>query len=91
MCFSGCSVLGAMTTPAQRDRPDSRRGRLLERLGDAAADGGAARLDALALLLGDVADLEQAVDEQPQPRVGRQAARRGVRRVEQAEHPAGRP
>ena len=23
MCFSGCSVLGAMTTPAQRDRPDN--------------------------------------------------------------------
>ena len=24
MCFSGCSVLGAITTLAQRDRPDSR-------------------------------------------------------------------
>jgi hypothetical protein len=61
------------------------RGRLLQRLGDAAADGGAAHLDALALLLGEVADLEQAVDEEFQPGIGRQAAGRGMRRVEQAE------
>ena len=61
------------------------RGRLLQRLGDAAADRGAARLDALALLRRQVADLEQAVDEQPHAGVGRQAAGRGVRGVEQAE------
>ena len=60
-------------------------GRLLQRLRDAAAGRGAARLDALALVLGEVADLEQAVDEQFQPGVGRQPAGRGVRRVEQAE------
>ncbi len=56
---------------------------LFQRLGHAAADGRAARLDALALLFGDVADLEQAVDEQPQAGIGRQAAGGGVRRVKQ--------
>ncbi len=69
---------------AARQAGQQRR-RLFERFIHAAADGGAARLDALALLFRDVADFEQAVDEQPQPGVGRQAAGRGVRRVEQAE------
>jgi hypothetical protein len=37
-------------------------------------------LDAPALLIGQVANLEQPVDEQPQPDLGRQASGRGVRR-----------
>jgi hypothetical protein len=45
---------------------------------------GALALDLLALLLRHRAYLEQAVDEQPQARLGRQAAGGGVGRVEQA-------
>jgi hypothetical protein len=63
--------LGAITT-------------LLQRLVDAAAGGGAARLDAHPLLVGDVAELEQAVDEKPQPGIRRQPASRGVAGIEQA-------
>ena len=56
---------------AARKSGKQRRG-LLERLVDAAADRSAARLDALAFLLADVADFEQSVDEQPQSSLGRQ-------------------
>ena len=85
MCFSGCSVLGAMTTPAQRDRPDNSVVACSSASVTLRPTVRAARLDALALVLGEVADFQQAVDEQAQPGIGRQAAGRGVRGVEQAE------
>ena len=40
-------------------------------------------LDLAALVVGEVADLEQPVDEQPEAHLGRQPARRGVRGVDQ--------
>ena len=43
------------------------------------------RLDPAALLVGEVADLEQAVDEHPQADLGRQPAGRRVPRIDEAE------
>ncbi len=43
------------------------------------------RLDVPPIVLGDVADLQQAVDEQPQAGVGRQAPGADVRRAQQAQ------
>ena len=43
------------------------------------------RLDGPPLVLGQIADLEQAVDEQPQPGFGRQPSRGRVRRIDQAQ------
>ena len=59
--------------------------RLAKHFVERAAVADALAFDALALVGGEVAHLEQAVDEQPQPEVGRQPARRRVRRIEQAE------
>ena len=43
------------------------------------------RLDRLAVVLGEIADLHQGVDEEAQPHLGRQPAGRGMRRVDEAE------
>ena len=55
-----------------------------QRVLQAAARGGERGGDRLALVLGQFAEVQQAVDEQAQPLVGRQAAGRGVRREQQA-------
>ena len=49
------------------------------------AGGGDLRLDRLAVVLGQVADLHQRIDEEAQAPLGRQPARRGVRRIDEAE------
>src|SRR5205085_2176425 len=67
-----------------RAEPSARGGRPLERLPQALAGSSAARLDRLALVLADAADLQEPVHEEPQASLGRQAACRGVWRVEQA-------
>src|SRR5712671_2868830 len=57
--------------------------RLLQRLREALAARHTQALDAAAFVLGETADLEQAMDEETQSRFGRQAAGRGVRRIEE--------
>src|SRR4029077_20080123 len=52
--------------------------RLLQRLGEAFAAGSAKALYAAPLVLGEAADLEQAVDEKTQTRFGRQSPGRGM-------------
>ena len=47
------------------------------------AGGGDLRLDRLAVVLGEIADLHQRVDEEAQAPLGRQPARRGVRRIDE--------
>ena len=49
------------------------------------ADGGELGLDRLPLRLGEIADLHQGIDEEPQAEFGRQPPGRGMRRVDQAE------
>ena len=55
----------------------------VDRLGG--AGGGDLRLDRLAVVLGHVTDLHQCIDEEAQAAFGRQAAGRGVRRIDEAE------
>src|SRR5262249_27619744 len=63
---------GAMRETRERAR------RLFQRLGEALAAGDAKALDAALLILGKAADLEQAVNKQPQTGLGRQSPGRGV-------------
>ncbi len=60
-------------------------GGLVQRLLQASRAAGEATLDLAPLLLGDVAELQQAVDEQAQPRMGGQPPGRGVGRRQQAQ------
>ena len=55
-----------------------------QRVLQAAARRGERRGDRLALVLGEFAEMQQAVDEQPQPLIGGQPAGGGVRREQQA-------
>ena len=48
------------------------------------ADGGKLALDRLPLRFGEIAELHQGIDEEPQAEFGRQPACRGMRRVDQA-------
>jgi hypothetical protein len=68
---------GAMRQPAQQARG------LLQHLVGAEAGRLALRFDVRTLVARQVADFQDAVDEQPQPRLRRQPARRGVRRIQQ--------
>ena len=84
ICFKRAArSSGATTSPAQRDRPESADGRLLQRLPQALAGRGQAAVDAGALVLAEPAELQQAVDEEPQPGLGRQPPGRGMRREQQ--------
>jgi len=49
------------------------------------ADRSKLALDRLPLRLGEIADLHQRVDEEPQAQFGRQSSGRGMRRVDQPE------
>src|SRR3546814_7921597 len=62
-----------------------RLGGFFQHLRHRAAVGGNLAFDAGALVLGEVADLQQAVDAEAQAKVGRQAPGGGVRREQQAE------
>ncbi len=64
--------------------PGQRIGGLGQDIRQAAADGGALSLDGLALGIGQPAELEKPVDEEPEAEVGRQAPRRGMGGVEEA-------
>src|SRR6266513_3438389 len=68
---------GAMRQAGQRG------GRLLQRLRQALAARRAQALDVLALVLCEIADLQEAVDKEAQPGLGRQPPGRSVRRIEQ--------
>ncbi|MNV60283.1 hypothetical protein D3C71_1527420 [compost metagenome] len=56
----------------------------VQRLLEVAALPSEAGVDLAPLVLTDVPDLQQTVDEQAQPRMGRHPPRRGVRRGQQA-------
>ena len=84
ICFSRRSVFGATTRPAQRDRPESMVVASSSTSGEAAAGGRAFAVDVLALFLAEAAQLQQPADEQAEAALGRQAAGRGMRRIEQA-------
>src|SRR5712691_90669 len=75
-CLSRGLVVAAVTTPAPRDNP--------ERSTDASG-GLDLGFDGAALVLGEVADLQERVDEEAQPKLGGQAAGAGVRRIDEAE------
>ena len=87
MCFSRELDLAVSTTAAARVRPDSR----VRASPSAASTDCALPTEAswfwidCALRLGEVADLHQGIDEEPQAEFGRQPAGRGMRRVDQAE------
>ena len=49
------------------------------------ADGGKLGLDRLPFRFGEIADLHQGIDEEPQADFGRQPAGRGMRRIDQPE------
>ena len=77
------SVFGAVTRPAQWDRPGQKRGRLFQHLRQAAPCGHAPGLDPAALVFGQIAALQQPVNEQAQTVLRGQTTRRGVGRIEQ--------
>ena len=91
MCFTGCSVLGAMTTLAQRDRPDSR----LVACSSASFMLRPAAVQRASMLSRSSSEIlptsSRPLTKSRKPGIGRQPAGRCVRRVEQAEHPADRP
>jgi len=61
-------------------------GGLVQGLVETAAPSGQPRINLAPLLGPEVADLQQAVDEQPQAGVGGNPPRRGVRRAQQPRH-----
>ncbi len=72
------SLFGASTSPAAADSPDSMEDVVGQRLLQGAAAGLQRAADLVALILAQLAELQQPVHEQPQPAVGRQAAGGGV-------------
>ena len=86
-CFSRGFDFAVSTTPAARLKPESRPEASVS---TASTDFGLARgrdlrLDRLAVLFGEIADLHQRVDEEAQSELGRQPARGRVRRINEAE------
>ena len=87
MCFSRTSCFEATTTPAPRERPESKGGRLRQHIVHRSAASGAGHLglDIAALLLRDLADFQHRIDEEAQADLGRQTAGAGVGGMDQAE------
>ena len=84
ICCSGRSVFGAMTRPAQRDRPRQQRGRLLQHFGPNCGPGcGALRVDDRRARRGSGRRARAARRRTGAGQLGRQPAGRGVRRIEQ--------